>query len=192
MRHETFIAPPRFIEIHSRGRLPHWYVDEAIYFVTFSLIDALPRRVLLQLVEERERLLRGVTSRQDRVRLDRALELRLDRELDGGRGSCLLRDHGWIVADALRHFDGDRYQLHAWCVMPNHVHVVFYLERGADLPKVLQGWKSWTAHQIGRGVIWQREYFDRVIRNAREYEETCRYVRENPMKAGLRDWPWVA
>jgi len=75
--------------------------------------------------------------------------------------------------------------------MPNHVHVLLYLAKGADLPKVLHSWKSYTAHQIGRGAIWQREYFDRVIRSPQEYVDTKVYVHANPEKAGLRNWKWV-
>jgi REP element-mobilizing transposase RayT len=75
--------------------------------------------------------------------------------------------------------------------MPNHVHVLVHIERGADLPKVVHSWKSYSAHQIGLGVIWQREYFDRVIRSPQEYSDTRAYIRNNPGKAGLRDWPWV-
>ncbi|HEV7239019.1 MAG TPA: transposase [Thermoanaerobaculia bacterium] len=95
------------------------------------------------------------------------------------------------MAQTLRHFDGERYELHAWCVMPNHVHAMFYLERGSDLEKVLHSWKSYTAHAIDRGVIWQREYFDRVIRSPEHFNETRAYIRNNPAKAGLVNWPWV-
>ena len=56
---------------------------------------------------------------------------------------------------------------------------------------VLHSWKSFTAHQIGQGEIWEREYFDRLIRSEREYVDTVAYVRGNPAKAGLRDWRWV-
>ncbi len=75
--------------------------------------------------------------------------------------------------------------------MPNHVHAMFYLERGADLPKVLHSWKSWTSHKIRCGNVWQREYFDRMIRGPRDYNETQAYIRRNPEKAGLQKWPWV-
>ena len=75
--------------------------------------------------------------------------------------------------------------------MPNHVHVMMYLELGANLERVLHSWKSYTSHEIGRGKVWMKEYFDRVIRTPREYEDTCAYIRANPERAGLRDWPWV-
>jgi REP element-mobilizing transposase RayT len=191
MRHDNFIAPPRYIRIDSRGRLPHWRVDNAIYFITFRLRDSLPREVARHLFLEREQMLRGCTTTFDRARLDAAFGIRLDRELDQGYGSCVLREHGELVANALKHFDRTRYQLHAWCVMPNHVHVMMHVELGDDVPEILHSWKSFTAHEVDRGVIWQREYFDRVIRSPRELANTAAYIRGNPFKAGLRDWPWT-
>ncbi|HEX7829369.1 MAG TPA: transposase [Thermoanaerobaculia bacterium] len=191
MRHDNFIHPDRFTAIRSRGFLPHWIVNEAVYFVTFSLKDALPAHVIRELFEERQRLQRGVTDSTRRAHLDRALQLRADSELDAGRGSCVLAQHANLVADALKHFDGTRYDLHAWCVMPNHVHAMFYVERGEDVAAILHSWKSYTAHRIGLGPIWQREYFDRIVRGDREFETTRGYVRANPEKARLVDWPWV-
>ena len=135
--------------------------------------------------------MRGTRSVAERARLDSVFDLRVDYGLDEARGSCILREHGELVASALRHFDGKRYELQSWCVMPNHVHVMVYIAKGADLPKIVHSWKSWTSHQIGRGVIWQREYFDRVIRSPQELSNTRQYIRSNPSKAGLRDWPWV-
>ena len=130
-------------------------------------------------------------STPDRARIDQAFGVRLDRELDQGYGSCLLHEHAETVAKAIKHFNGQRYELHAWCVMPNHVHVMVQIARGEDLPRVVHSWKSYSAHEIGRGVIWQREYFDRVIRSPAEFNETAAYIRANPWKAGLRNWAWV-
>jgi REP element-mobilizing transposase RayT len=75
--------------------------------------------------------------------------------------------------------------------MPNHVHLLFSTSDGRSVPKLVQGWKSVSAHRIGLGSIWQREYFDRIVRSEREFEETRRYIRDNPSKAGLADWQWV-
>ena len=191
MRHTNFIPEPRLVEIRTRGRLVHWLVDDAVYFITFSLRDAMPARAREELRREREQLMRGTRNAAERARLDRAFHLRVDRELDDIRGSCVLRQHRGVVAAALQHFDRQRYDLHAWCVMPNHVHVLVSIEKGADLPKIVHSWKSYTAHQIGLGPIWQREYFDRVIRSPDEFCDTRAYIRNNPIRAGLNDWPWV-
>ena len=142
-------------------------------------------------MNDRAHLARLCETATDRARLDAAFALRLDQELDRGYGSCLLRDHGQTVVDALLHFDRTRYELHAWCVMPNHVHVLLHIERGEDVPKIVHLWKSYKGHRIWRRVIWQREYFDRVIRSPEDYVRTREYVRGNPVKAGLGNWPWV-
>ncbi len=191
MRHDNFIPVPRFVKIHSRGRLPHWEVDDAVYFVTFRLRDSIPRAVAKALVLERTRMLHTVTTVAERVRLDDAFSIRLDQYLDQSHGSCLLRQHGEVVANALKHFDRTRYELHAWCVMPNHVHVMLHVAVGRHVPEILHSWKSYTAHKIGRGVIWQREYFDRLIRSPAEFRNTRAYIHANPAKAGLVNWPWV-
>jgi REP element-mobilizing transposase RayT len=191
VRHDNFIPVPRFIKIHSRGRLPHWEVDDAVYFITFRLRDALPRAVAEALLLERERMLRGVATVAERVKLDHAFSIRLDHYLDQNHGSCLLRHHGELVANAFKHFDRARYELHGWCVMPNHVHVMLHVALGRDVPEILHSWKSYTAHEIDRGVIWQREYFDRVVRSPADFGNTRAYIHANPAKAGLRNWPWV-
>jgi REP element-mobilizing transposase RayT len=136
-------------------------------------------------------MLHGLTNTTERAHLDQAFAIRLDRELDQGYGSCILREHGQVVANALQYFDRVRYELHAWCVMPNHVHVMLHLAEGRELPRVVHSWKSYTAHVIDRGVIWQREYFDRVIRSPQEFSATRAYIRANPSRAGLVKWKWV-
>jgi REP element-mobilizing transposase RayT len=181
----------RGVRIRDSGRLPHWEAEDSSYFVTFRLRDSLPRAVAVQLLRERERLLAKATSSTQKMEVSRAFARRLDSFLDAGHGSGLLREHGQVVAEALKHFDGQRYALLSWCVMPNHVHVLLQVPGVARLDSILHSWKSYTAHQIGLGVIWAREYYDRVIRGAKELEETWEYIRANPEKAGLGDWPFV-
>lgn len=118
--------------------------------------------------------------------------LRFEEWLDEGGGSCLLRDpkNAAIVAGALRHFDGSRYVMHTFVVMPNHVHVLFQPTAPHTISDVIQTWKRYTARQLNlmngrKGKFWQEEYFDRLIRSAAHYE-TCRaYIKENPLKARL-------
>jgi len=193
MRHDNFIVPDgRFVR-RSRGRLPHWQLDGSTYFLTFRLRDSLPKHIAIALFREREQMMRMTMTASERAEVDRLFGLKLDSYLDQGHGSCIFRDeaNASIVAGALQFFDRARYELHAWCVMPNHVHVMFYLQHGAELEWVLHSWKSYTAHEIGRGVIWQREYFDRIVRDAQDFRSTRTYVLNNPVKAGLRNWKWV-
>ena len=117
------------------------------------------------------------------------------------RGECLFRDPrlALLVQNALLFFHGQRYDLHAWVVMPNHVHVLFRLRRGHALSDVVQSWKSYTAKEANKllhrhGRFWQEDYFDRYIRDDDDYGKCLAYIENNPVKAGLcqiaSDWPY--
>jgi hypothetical protein len=121
------------VSIRSRGRLPHWERAEGTYFVTFRLADTLPVHVLESWEAER-REIEAVAKRhgrelnaQERRRLHDLYTERIDAYLDSGVGECWLRtpEIARIVVRAIQFFDGQRYRLHAWCVMSNHVHAVF-------------------------------------------------------------------
>lgn len=180
--------------IRSRGYLPHWEAENEIYFVTFRLHDSLPASLFEPPTFESNRLaLRDSADTPSKL----PKSSKLARHLDAGHGACYLKDPrvAAIVARALRQFDGDRYDLLAWCIMPNHVHVVIHLLDGRDLSRVLHSWKSYSSSRanqvLGRGgTFWQREYYDHLVRNADELQRIIRYVAENPIKAGLKDWTW--
>jgi putative transposase len=110
---------------------------------------------------------------------------RLERWLDRGTGSCLLRESSAraILADVLMKFQGERYEHHAWVIMPNHVHLLFVPH--TPLEKLIQAWKSKSANRIGKGSIWQRNYRDTLIRDADHFANAVRYMRNNPVKAKL-------
>ncbi len=100
-----------------------------------------------------------------------------------------------VVANALAFFDSTRYRLHAWCVMPNHVHVVIEPMGKYDLSKILHSWKSYTANEINRlagvrGQVWETEYYDHLIRDESDLQAQIAYVLANPRKAGLSGWKW--
>ena len=84
--------------------------------------------------------------------------------LDCGHGKCVLRQPAiaQIVSKSLRHFDGDRYHLGDFVVMPNHVHLLVCLINETDIEKQCYSWKKYTAMQINRvlsqsGRFWQEE-----------------------------------
>lgn len=181
----------RELRIRDRGHMPHWEATDSSYFVTFRLRDSLPSDVIVRLQRERAALLARATTAAERMEANRVFGKRLDTFLDAGHGSGILRAHGVLVAEALKHFDGARYELLAWCVMPNHVHVLFFVPGPAALDRIAHSWKSYTAHAIGRGVIWAREYCDHVIRGPAELERIGEYIRANPSRAGLRNWKFV-
>ncbi len=159
---------------HSRGYLPHFDSPENVQFVTFRLADSLPRAV------------------SDMLRPTDETMTVLDGELDQGLGKCWLgrSDIATLVQNALLHFDGERYRLLAWCLMPNHVHVVAEAIDGHSLSKIVQSWRSFTARQanaaLGRtGAFWHPDYFDRFMRHEAHLHRTIEYVEQNPVKAGL-------
>jgi len=94
------------------------------------------------------------------------------------------------------HDDGVICDLLAWSIMPNHIHSVFRLLGDARIDALIQAWKSVSARQanaiLGRkGTFWQSDYFDVLLRDSVQLRRTTEYVMQNPVKAGLKDWPWV-
>jgi putative transposase len=135
------------------NRLPHWQQEGAVYFVTFRLADTVPHRLRTQWESEREAWLHvhpepwsAETEREYHVRFSGAIE----RWLDVGHGSCILRRHDCaeIVAMALRYFDGKRAVIISSVVMPNHVHALFVQNADWPLEKVLRSWKSFSSRKI--------------------------------------------
>ncbi len=191
--------------IRSRGYLPHWESQRAIYFLTFRLADSLPRELVEALRSESEAIERAirantaVSADQERARKLRALIQKAERSLDDSLGECHMRNPlvAKIVADALRQFHGQRYDLFAWCVMPNHAHVLFSPREPYRPESILHSWKSYSAHRANHllsrtGTFWQREYFDHLVRGQSHLLKFAQYIEENPPKAGLQNWPWVS
>ncbi len=192
------------VTIRDRGRLPHWEMEGGTYFITFRLADSLPKSVLDKTTWEREDTIR--TARQmnrdlspsEQAKIKRLSTKTVEQYLDRGAGACHLGNAqlATMVADALRRFDGQRYRLFAWCVMPNHLHVVARTLPGSKLASVVHSWKSFTSKEANKilntsGVFWEREYYDHLVRDGSEFARAVQYVADNPSKAGLRDWPWV-
>ena len=197
----SFLDPYAEIDQHRR-RLPHWQQGAVFYFVTWRLADALPQEKHRQWRDEKEAWVRWHPEPWDEPterEYHRLFSRRLDEWLDAGSGSCLLRDKqlAGVVARALGHFDGERYALAAFVVMPNHVHVLFRLVTPHRLEEVLKSWKGFTAREINRrlgksGQLWQEEYWDRIIRNEAHFAKCREYILSNPSKAGLREGEFVS
>lgn len=185
------LGEPRW---HSRGYLPHLDQAGLTQAITFRLHDALPQGKMKEWALEL-----GLSSRLPEER-ERELRRRIEKYLDAGHGACWLKESriGRLVEEELLLCDGERYRLLAWCVMPNHVHALIEPNAGWDLERILQAWKGRTAitanKLLGRtGAFWQREYFDRFVRDDAHLENVLRYIDENPVKAGLvktaASWP---
>ena len=190
------------VTVRHGAYLPHWTHSGASYAVCFRLADSLPQSVVTKWQREHSALLAeagdGVPSPEVPDRLRELFSERVERFLDNGYGACWLRQPAIasLVTDALRHFDNQRYTLHAWCVMPNHVHAVVQPLGAHTLAAILKSWKGFTGRDANRrlmrtGVFWQAEYYDHLIRDTSDFAHAVRYVLENPSRAGLLDWPWV-
>ena len=163
----------------SRVYLPHRDVPGHFQAITFHMGDSLPQAVLAQMEEQ-------LTALDDSAH---AIERRkrIEAYLDAGHGDCWLRrpDIALLVENALLHFDGERYQLMAWVVMPNHVHFLAKMNEGYPLGDVMYSLKSYTAKAANKilerhGPFWQREYHDRFIRDWEHYDSVVRYIERNP------------
>jgi putative transposase len=177
-----------FLGWHERGYMPHCDFPGLVQFVTFRLADSMPvsRRGewehLLKIEDDRERC------------------TKLEEYLDRGIGECHLRQAqvAKIAEDAMLHFHNERYEMLAWCVMPNHVHVLVHIWDW-PLAKMLQNWKSITAVKANRilnrsGEFWQREYWETFMRSEEQERTAIRYIESNPVKSKLcqfaEDWPF--
>ncbi len=197
------MSPQAPVTVREGAQLPHWSQNDATYAVTFCLIDSLPAVARQEIDAERAQFERQIRDDREFTAADHAAGRRLFSEkvessLDAGAGECWLRrpEIGEIVAKALRRFEGERYRLMAWCVMPNHVHAVVRPLGAHSLSEIVHSWKSFSAGAVNKvlgreGALWQGESYDHLIRDQRDLEAQIRYVRENPGKAGLVDWRWA-
>jgi Rad3-related DNA helicase/REP element-mobilizing transposase RayT len=191
------------LQIRKGAYLPHWTMKGSIYHVVFRLADSLPEVVLQRLSQEQEAIhAQAATSRSpllqpEKEKLKHLRAERIEKYLDEGHGGCWLNNAAiaQVVVTALKHFDRSRYNLLAWCVMPNHVHVIVQPTSQWPLSRILHSWKSFTAKaankQLDRtGEFWQVEYYDHLIRDERELHTCIEYVLRNPEMAGLLNWAW--
>jgi REP element-mobilizing transposase RayT len=176
-----------FLGWHESGYLPHRDEPGLTQFVTFRLADAFP----VELRWEWESLLRIEDDRQRRRQLE--------TYLDQGRGECHLRrpDIAALVENSLLFRHELQYELRAWVVMPNHVHVLFRV-LSEPLSQLVDAWKGFTAKEANKflerkGKFWQDGYWDTYMRSPEHEARARRYIEHNPTKARLaglpKDWP---
>jgi putative transposase len=196
-----------FLGWHQRGYLPHCDFPGLVQLATFRLADSMP--------ESR----RGEWEHLLKIEDDREKRTKLEEYLDRGVGECHLRDPriAQIAEDAMLHFHNQRYELLAWCVMPNHVHVLVHVWQ-MPLWKTVRSWKHFVQTRANRllaerrpparrgGEVnsdgpcrrpafqWQREYWDTFMRDEEQERKAVRYIESNPVKARLccvdKEWPF--
>ena len=173
---------------NERGYLPHRDESGLTQFVTFRLADSFPEA------------LRSEWEHLWKIEDDRERRAELEAYLDKGRGECYLRrpEIAQLVENNLRQFSGDRYELCAWVVMPNHIHVLFKVGT-VPMAKIVGAWKKHTGRLANKllgkqGAFWAEDYFDVFMRDAEHERKTVRYIENNPTKAKLvldaKEWLW--
>jgi REP element-mobilizing transposase RayT len=169
---------------YSRGYLPHFDDGVKIQFMTCRLFDSLPQSVLARFRAELE------AKKVENI--ERETMILIEKFLDSGYGACFLKQRSVaeIVRDSLQKYDGERYKLYAWVIMPNHIHFLLKPINDWELEKIMHSFKSYTATESNRvlnrtGKFWMRESFDRYIRDNEHFHKTLRYIENNPVKAGL-------
>ena len=177
-----------FLGWHERGYLPHCDKPNLVQLVTIRLAGSFPA--------SRRGEWAHLLKIEDVCKRRKELESYLDR----GVGECWLRDAriAACVEEAIWFHHNQRYELLAWCVMPNHVHVLVHVWDW-PLAKILQNWKSITAVKANRilgrgGSFWQREYWDTFMRSEEQEKKAVHYIENNPVKAKLsrtdEAWPF--
>jgi REP element-mobilizing transposase RayT len=188
-----------------RRHLPHFQPAGATFHVVVKLDGAVPLSVVEALRQERDAAL---GHRPGQLAWQRSHFINMERDLD----ACTMGPR-WLaesqiaalVRDAIHHRDGSDWDLIAYTIMPNHVHIVAIPGLASDgtpraLPDLLGSFKRYTATKANemlkrRGAFWQQESYDRAIRDGDELRRTVLYVINNPVKAGLVDdgavWAWT-
>jgi type I restriction enzyme R subunit len=191
-----------------RRRLPHWSQAGTLCFITWRTWDSIPGHVLKTWLTRRDDWLvrHGIDPTHDdwranpqsldsKLRQEFRLQLsdRWNEHLDECHGTCVLRrpELAREVVDSLLHFDGDRYELTDFVVMPNHVHLLAAFPDEAAMLKQCESWKHFTATKINRalgrkGRFWQQEDFDHLVRSADQFDYLRRYIAANPDRARLK------
>jgi type I restriction enzyme R subunit len=193
------------VDISVRNR-PHWDQNGAVTFVTMRLADSMPKPVVERWLNEQRdwlarhgfanRCLESALHRNDIPRdIRRAFtkfkNQRWHEHLDACLGSCVLRvpKYASMVADSLLQFDGDRYDMERFVVMPNHAHLLVQMRRGWALRKQCESWMRYSGRQIHADMACSAEFwsepFDHIVRNADQFEYLRQYIVDNPSKAKL-------
>ena len=185
--------------------LPHWRQQGASYFLTFRLNDSLPQtvademrverdawrqRIEHELVQHEGKLSPSTDEEYEAFQLRSAR--RLERLMDERHGECVLKQPllREIVASALFHFQGQRYAMHGFVVMPNHVHLAVKPMAQWQPEELLHTWKRFTARTINQhlgreGQLWQHDSWNRIIRDEEHWQRVMRYIQLNPIRAKL-------
>ncbi len=179
----------------TRNRLPHWDQADAAYFITFHLGDSLPVKTRREWRERRRQWLIANPKPWNEIQGDEFREYfgNVDqRLLDQGCGSCFLKslETRSLLEYELMKGNGSAFAHYSWVIMPNHVHILTRIYEDSRLSKTIQFWKGASSRSINKrlgrsGKFWEDLYMDTIIRDYSHFTNCLRYIRNNPVKAGL-------
>lgn len=190
-------------KIFHRRNLPHLHPSKGIFFITYCLAGSLPVEAIRRLREEIEEEKR--VAQINNLPYTKGFFTRYDALLDNAKASHITNlcnaEIATINKNQLLYYNGKYYDLIAYCIMPNHIHIVFSLiENSRDVSQIMQSIKRYTARECNKvlkreGKFWQDESFDRLVRNETEFKKIVDYVINNPVKAGFvktwEEWKWT-
>jgi type I restriction enzyme R subunit len=212
---ELFALFERDAEVDvSWRRMPHWDQIGKTYFITFRTFDSLPRAVLEPWLTARDDWLRrhgmdpalwdgcqefALLPPLARQEFHATFSAYFHRLLDQCHGACVLKrpELARIVGDSLLHFDGVRYHMGDFIVMPNHVHLLVQFLPPTTRKEQCNSWKRFTAVKLQRALVlgghfWQGESFDHLVRSPEQFEAIRCYIADNPLKANLREGEFLS
>jgi len=185
----------------TQGNLPHWQQDRRTYFITWRTGDSIPagwlkvwhhrRDTWLTVHNIKLEQLNTLPTEKQREFHER-FTLPWQEHLDACHGQCILRraDARQLVEQTLRHFDGGRYDLGDFVLMPNHAHLLVTPYAGQDLEKLCFSWKRYSGGEVNKlvnrtGEFWQPESHDHIVRSGQALTAIQNYIANNPVKAKL-------
>lgn len=204
-----------------KNRLPHIAPIGAEFFITFRLADSLPLTAIQSLKEELETSVQKLRKGKPEdyefkiKQLKYEFSFRYDKYLDKkGFGNCFLKNKqlAIIVGDKLHQYDGEYYELEAYTIMPNHVHLLIdtslQLEKGKSdsdskytqldkIMRLIKGGSAFEANKVleRKGAFWMKDSYDHYVRNEKDWENIIEYIINNPVNAGLvsnwKDWDFT-
>jgi len=197
-----------------KRKLPHWQPEGAEYFITMRLHGSLPQTAIGKLRTLRKQLNKkssvnvnaNKTEKLERY-IQRKIFKKYEDQLDNAAaGPTWLRkkEVANLIEESIHYRNGKFYDLYAYCIMPNHLHIAYkhlIQKEGKKNPvtDIMRNFKRYTARECNRllnrtGSFWQAESYDRVIRDWEELEKTIIYILNNPVKTGLvkswENWPY--
>ncbi|QOG12683.1 transposase [Arcobacter sp. FWKO B] len=159
-----------------KRKLPHISIENHYIFITFRTYDSVDEYV--------KKISSSILDNKQK-------QYDIDKYLDSSNNGAYF--YGKVLEnmkDILLQNDNILYQLEAFCIMPNHIHIMILPKD--NLSNIIKYIKGTSANKINKllnrqGAFWQREYYDKVVRDEIIYEKVLKYIFYNPIKAKLAD-----